>query len=56
MDSITATFSPERETPNTIRFEEQVEDGEQAIIGKLYVRKSALGDTTPDTLMVTIGD
>lgn len=36
------TFLFERETKNTHRFAEVVRDGEEAIIGTLYIQKAAL--------------
>jgi len=37
-----AKFTFEKETKNTIRFQEVVEDGDKPVIGPLYVQKSAL--------------
>jgi hypothetical protein len=50
-------FIPERETKNTVRFNEQTENGEQPSIGVLYVQKHALKElklTAPDKLVVTL--
>ena len=49
------TFEQEKETKNTIRFQEVVEDGSQAVIGPLYIQKHALGSESPKTVKVTIG-
>jgi len=48
-------FEQEKETKNTVRFQEVVEDGSQAVIGPLYVQKHALGSTPPKTITVSIG-
>lgn len=53
MDSITLTFTHRNDTKGTRRYDEQVEDGAEAVIGSLYVKKHA---NTPDTLTVTIED
>jgi hypothetical protein len=53
MDSITLTFTHRNDTKGTRRYDEQVEDGQDAVIGSLYVKKHA---NTPDTLTVTISD
>jgi hypothetical protein len=36
---LTLTFARERETKNTVRFMEVVNDGERGIVGTLYVAK-----------------
>lgn len=51
-------FKVERETKNTVRYNEQVKNGETPAIGVLYVRKTALqnlGVTAEDDLVVTLG-
>ena len=48
-------FEQEKETKNTIRFQEVVEDGSQAVIGPLYIQKHALCSESPKTVKVTIG-
>jgi hypothetical protein len=55
MESKTLTFEMEKETKNTVRFQEQVSDGEQAVIGPLYIQKHALGSEPPKTVTVTVG-
>lgn len=53
---LTVELTLERETKNTIRYEEVVRD-QPPIIGTLYVQKWALkkqSDTVPRTLIVTI--
>ena len=45
------TFKQEKETKNTVRYQEQ---GEDVVIGPLYVQKSALGENPPAELSVAI--
>ena len=45
------TFKQEKETKNTVRYQEQ---GEDVVIGPLYVQKSALGENPPAELSVSI--
>jgi len=49
------TFVQEKETQNTVRYQEQIEDGEAKVIGPLYVQKSALGENPPPVLSVIVG-
>jgi hypothetical protein len=51
MEPITLTFEHERDTKNTRRFQEVVEDGAAPVIGTLYVHNSV---KTDDTLTVTV--
>ena len=53
MDSQTLTFTIERETKNTIRYQEKT-NGKPPAIGTLYVQKWLLGDPAPKNLTVTI--
>lgn len=53
MDTLTVGFTQEKETENTLRFTEDGEQADQAV-GKLYVKKSALGDARPERLTLTI--
>jgi len=55
MESRELTFEQEKETKNTVRFQEVVKDGEQPVIGPLYIQKHALGATPPQTVSLTIG-
>ncbi len=49
---IQLSFAKDRETKNTIRFEEQAEE---PIVGTLYVKKTALETiSNPDTVTVTV--
>lgn len=58
MSSLQMTFKRERETKNTVRFSEVVEDYTQpGVIGTLYVQKTSaeyLGN--PETLIVTVAN
>ena len=38
-DTVTIRFTEEKETKNTIRYQEQPEEGQPPIIGTLYVAK-----------------
>ena len=58
MEKLELIFSREKETKNTIRYQEEL--GEEAYsswdiaVGSLYVQKEALGDPLPRRLKVTI--
>ena len=54
METRELTFKFNKETKNTVRFQEQVSDGEQAVIGPLYIQKHALGSEPPKTVTVTV--
>ena len=57
-DELTLRFERERETKNTIRYQELAEDGEH-IVGSLYVRKAELarlGDPRELTVIVCAAD
>ena len=53
MESQSLTFTMERETKNTARYQEQT-DGKPPAVGTLYVQKWALGTDLPKELVVTI--
>ena len=53
MDKETLTFEHERETKNTIRYQEITEYDSPAV-GTIYIQKSVLGDKPPKRLAVTI--
>lgn len=53
MEAQTLTFTVERETKNTVRYQEQT-DGTPPAIGTLYVQKWALGQDTPQKITVVI--
>lgn len=51
---ITVEFELDRETKNTYRFAETVEQDETPVIGTLYVQKSAFDGAAPESLTVMI--
>jgi hypothetical protein len=55
MEKQTLTFTMERTTKNTIRYQEDA-DGKPPAIGTLYVQKWLLGKEPPKRLTVTIGE
>jgi hypothetical protein len=55
MEKQTLTFTLERETKNTIRYQEEA-DGKPPAIGTLYVQKWLLGKEPPKRLTVTLGE
>lgn len=46
MKPFTAKFTKEKETKNTVRYQEDSEDGQPPRIGTLYVQKWVVGDAT----------
>lgn len=58
MEKLELMFSREKETKNTIRYQEEL--GEEAhssrdiAVGSLYIQKEALGDSPPQRLKVII--
>ena len=48
------TFEQEKETKNTIRFQEVPEAGKPPVIGTLYIQKWAISGNIPQTLSVKI--
>ena len=54
-DSIerTVTFNKDKETKNTIRYQE-TGPKDKIIIGPLYIQKAFLGDTPPANVTVTV--
>lgn len=50
----TLKFEREKETKNTVRFQEVVPDGSSQVIGPLYIQKSAIGEKAPQLLVVTV--
>ena len=54
MEKLTITFTLERETKNTIRYEEQAPSGKPNMVGTLYLQKWALGEEPPKSVTVTI--
>ena len=53
MERQTPVFVTERETKNTVRFQEEATD-KPPVIGTLYVERWALGEPLPQRLTVTI--
>ena len=47
-------FEFEKETKNTVKFDEVTENGSDPIIGSLYVQKSALVDKSTDSLSLIL--
>ena len=55
MEAQTLNFTLERETKNTIRYQEDA-SGKPPAIGTIYVQKWLLGTTPPRNLTVIISD
>ena len=55
MESQSITFTLERETKNTIRYQED-SNGNPPVIGTLYLQKWLLGDSPPKKLTVTVAE
>ena len=55
MESQSITFTLERETKNTIRYQED-SNGKPPAIGTLYLQKWLLGDKPPKKLTVTVAE
>ncbi len=53
MEKRELTFTLERETKNTIRYQEET-SGQPPAIGTLYIQKWAVGTPVPQTLTVTV--
>lgn len=49
------TFTWERETKNTQRFNEVVEGDNKPVVGALYIRKDVAGDGKNATVTIEIG-
>lgn len=60
MEKLILKFTYEKETRNTIRYQEELGDeansSRDIAVGSLYVQKETLGEPTPQTLKVTIED
>ena len=54
MAELLATFKKEKETKNTVKFQETPEAGKPPIIGTLYVQKWAVGDAQEVTALIKI--
>ena len=55
METQELTFAKEKETKNTVRYQEVPSEGAAAVIGPLYIQKSALGAGVPPEITMTIG-
>ena len=58
MGKLELIFSYEKETKNTIRYQEELGDeahsSREVAVGVIYVQKEALGEPVPQRLRVTI--
>ena len=52
--AVTRNFPKERETKGTVVFMEDVPEGEEKIIGALYVQKSYLGGYDVESITLTV--
>ena len=48
------TFAREKETKNTIRYQEVVSNGDEIVIGPIYIQKHFLPIDIPETIQITI--
>ncbi len=55
METQTLTFTLEKETKNTIRYQEDA-NGKPPAIGTIYVQKWLIGEAPPRNLTVTISE
>ena len=55
METQQLTFTLERETKNTVRYQEQTGEN-PAVIGTVYIQKSTVGSNPPQTITVTISE
>ena len=55
MEQRIISFTMERETKNTIRYQED-SNGHPSAIGTLYIQKWLLGDAPPTRLQVTVSE
>ncbi len=53
MEPQTLTVTAERETKNTVRYQEEAQ-GKPPVVGTLYVQRWALGEPAPQKLTVRI--
>jgi hypothetical protein len=53
---MTLTFTRERETKNTVRFQEQVAENDAAVIGTLYIQKHAAKGAQTVTVTLAFAD
>lgn len=52
----TVKFAREKETKNTVKFEEVVEKGKPPVVGSLYVQKWFAGDASELTVTLDSGN
>ena len=55
MNTHELTFTLEKETKNTVRYKESVGPDAAAVVGTLYIQKTAAGSPLPQEISVTIG-
>ncbi len=55
METKELIFKFEKETKNTVRYQEQAAPDSSVVIGPLYIQKSALDQTPPQEISVTVG-
>lgn len=55
MEPQTLKFTLERETKNTVRYQEETE-GKPPAIGTVYLQKWALGENPPRNITVTVAE
>jgi hypothetical protein len=48
------TFDYEKDTKNTVRYQERTTGDDRPVIGPIYIQKHALGTSPPDTVLVTV--
>lgn len=56
MTKIDVQLTMEKETKNTVRYQEEPEEGSPPKIGTLYIQKWTLGTTPPQRIRVTVED
>ena len=58
MEKLELRFTYEKETKNTIRYQEELSDeahsSRDIAVGSIYIQKEALGEPVPQRLRVTI--
>ncbi len=52
MTTKVATFEKEKETKNTVKYQEALESGKPAVMGTLYLQKWFAGDTIHLTVTI----
>ena len=56
MEARTVIFKFERETKNTVRFEEVLTPGTPPVMGTVYIQKWLLDQPLPQSIKVTLED